>query len=63
MRNVGEHIDAYVTGGGRVKTVHRRELQVSRWDGTVYEWLGEKLDIDEALRAPLGCCSPRSPVQ
>ena len=51
MRNVGEHIDDYVIGDGRAKDVQRGDLQVSTWDGTVFNWLGVELDIDAALEA------------
>jgi hypothetical protein len=33
------------------KDVHRGELQVSSWVGTVFIWLGVELDIDIAQRA------------
>jgi hypothetical protein len=48
MRNVGEHIDDYVIGDGRAKDVQRGDLQVSTWDGTVFNWLGVELDIEAA---------------
>jgi hypothetical protein len=51
MRNVGEHIDDYLLGAGRLKEVQRGELQVSAWDGTVFSWLDVELDIDAALKA------------
>lgn len=50
-RNVGEHIDDYVIGDGRAKDVQRGDLQVSTWDGTVFNWLRVELDIDAALEA------------
>lgn len=51
MRNVGEHINDYMLGDGHTKDIQRGGLQVSTWDGTVFTWLGVKLDIDVALRA------------
>lgn len=51
MRNVGEHINDYMLGDGHAKDIQRGDLQVSTWDGTVFIWLGVKLDIDVALRA------------
>lgn len=51
MRNVGEHIDDYLLGGGRSQDVQRQSLQVSTWNGTVFRWLDVDLDIDIALGA------------
>jgi hypothetical protein len=53
MRNVGEHIDDYAaeSTGRRHKQVDRRWLQVGTFDGTTYEWLGEKLNVDDAHNA------------
>jgi len=51
MRNVGEHFDDYLLGSGRLQEVQRGALQVSTWDGTVFNWLGVDLDIDVALGA------------
>jgi hypothetical protein len=51
MRNVGEHIDDYVVGAGHQKNVDRAQLQVGSFDGTTYEWLDRKLNIDDAQRA------------
>ena len=50
MRNVGEHIDDYARNDDRrrYKHVDRRTLHVGTWDGTTYEWLGAKLNIDTA---------------
>jgi hypothetical protein len=50
MRNVGEHIEEYVVGKGHDQNVQRSELQVSSWDGSVFNWLGVELDIDVALK-------------
>lgn len=49
MRNVGEHIDDYLLGRGRLREVQRQALQVSAWNGTVFTWLDIDLDIDIAL--------------
>lgn len=56
MRNVGEHIDDYVTNNkqNRHKDIQRHVLQCSSWDGTVFTWLGVDLDIDIALKASEG---------
>jgi hypothetical protein len=51
MRNVGEHVEDYALDRGRDKSVLRSELQIGCWDGTVYSWLGESLNIDTALDA------------
>jgi hypothetical protein len=53
IRNVGEHIDQYVLDAPKRhhKDVHRGELQVGHWDGTVFTWLGTDLNIDAALDA------------
>ncbi|MBI2051395.1 hypothetical protein HYT33_01400 [Candidatus Roizmanbacteria bacterium] len=50
MRNVGEHIDDYAVDSEkrRHKDVERFSLQVGSFDGTTYEWLGARLNIDEA---------------
>jgi hypothetical protein len=51
MRNVGEHVEDYALDRGRDRSVSRSEIQVGSWDGTVYSWLGESLNIDTALSA------------
>jgi hypothetical protein len=51
MRNVGEHINDYMLGDGRVADVQRGHLQLSRWEGAVFSWLGVDLDADAALAA------------
>ncbi len=51
MRNVEQHMDDYVLGKGRDKTVIRGQLQVNAWDGKVFHWLDETLDVEEAERA------------
>lgn len=53
MRNVGEHIDAYALDDDKRhhKNISRKSLQVGSWDGTTYEWLDMKLNVDDALQA------------
>lgn len=53
IRNVGEHFDDYAVDGQRRrhKNVSRRQLQVSKWDGKTYYWLGHEVDIDAAFKA------------
>jgi len=53
MRNVGEHIDDYALDNPRRvhKQVGRRSLQVGTWDGTTYEWLDMRLNVDDAYDA------------
>jgi hypothetical protein len=51
MRDVGEHIDDYARGQGYRKDVDRRQVQVGTWDGRVFKWLDNELDIDGALLA------------
>ena len=46
MCNVGEHLDDYVVGKGHNRKVRRGDLQVNSFDGSVFKWLGVKLDID-----------------
>jgi len=48
FRNVGEHIEDYAVDSGKDNTVSRRQLQVGSWDGTVFYWLDEKLDVVDA---------------
>jgi hypothetical protein len=51
MRNVGEHVDAYAVNDPkrRAVSVDSGQLQAGCFDGTVYDWLGESLNIDTAL--------------
>jgi hypothetical protein len=58
MRNVGEHVDAYAMNDPkrRVVSVDSGQLQVGCFDGTVYTWLGESLNIDIALAAAEKLC-------
>lgn len=53
MRNVGEHIDDYAVDAPRRnhKNVDRRQVQVGRFDGVTYTWLGGALNVDDALAA------------
>ena len=53
MRNVGEHVDSYAANDAsrHDKAVLAEHLEVGTWDGRIYEWLGESLNIDTALRA------------
>jgi hypothetical protein len=53
MRNIGEHIDAYTLDkqDRHDKSVYRQDLQVGHWDGKVFSWLGQELDVHEALAA------------
>ncbi len=51
MRNIGEHVDEYVVDRGRDSSVGRRALQVGTFDATTLEWLGERLNADDALAA------------
>ena len=49
MRDVAEHIDEYAPDDGRNKDISRMSLEVSTLDDTTFEWLGIKLDANEAL--------------
>lgn len=53
MRNVGEHIDDYALDSPRRRYKHitRHSLQVGTWDGVTFEWLDERLNVDDALLA------------
>jgi hypothetical protein len=51
MRNVVEHADEYAAGEGNNKDVKRGWIHVGSFDGTTFEWLDQKLNIDEAKRA------------
>jgi hypothetical protein len=51
MRNVGEHVDAYAVERGRDRSVSRRALQVGTIAPETLEWLGERLNSDDALAA------------
>jgi hypothetical protein len=53
LRNVGEHIDEYAVDSSsrHDKTVSREQIQVGTWDGIVYEWLGARLKMHDALIA------------
>ncbi len=51
MRNVGEHIDEYAIEEGRDRSVSRLALQAGSFDTVTLDWLGGRLDADEALVA------------
>lgn len=53
MRNVGEHVDDYAANDPKRRdlSVDSWQLQAGSFDGTVYVWLGESLNIDTALAA------------
>jgi hypothetical protein len=51
MRDVAEHIDEYAVDKGKINNISRKQLEVSILDGTTLEWLDDKLDADEALKA------------
>ena len=46
-------MDGYALDSSRrhIKEVNRGPLEVGRWNGTVYEWLGAQLDIDQTQTA------------
>ena len=56
MRNIGEHIDEYAIEKGHDRQVDRRQLEVGAFDGTTFEWLGGRLNIDEGLAAGESLC-------
>ncbi|HEV7401034.1 MAG TPA: hypothetical protein VGN84_12315 [Solirubrobacterales bacterium] len=49
MRNVGEHVDEYAVEKGRDRSVNRLALQTGSFDNVALDWLGGRLDADEAL--------------
>jgi len=53
LRDIGEHIDAYAIDDPERHRleVDRKELEVGSWDGTTYEWLGVRLNVDDAILA------------
>lgn len=51
MRNVGEHIHEYAIEDGRDRSVSRLALQAGSFDNVALDWLGGRLDADEALVA------------
>ena len=53
LRDIGEHMEEYAVDNPKrhVPSVDRKQLQVGSWDGTVYEWLGVKLNVNEAKSA------------
>ena len=53
FRNVGEHIDYYSLDKGWIKSIDRKQLQVGTWDGVVFSWLDEQLDVVDAKNASI----------
>ena len=51
MRDVAEHIDEYAIDCGRDRSVSRKSLEVATYNGAEWEWLGHKMDAQEALKA------------
>jgi hypothetical protein len=53
MRNIGEHGDEYAveSSSRHMKSIDARQLEVGAWDGQTYQWLGRRLNVDEALPA------------
>ncbi|MGH8612143.1 MAG: hypothetical protein ACREYF_08905 [Gammaproteobacteria bacterium] len=53
LRDTAEHIDDYAVDRGRVKSVKRQDLEVSSltMEGPTLEWLGFRLNTEEALNA------------
>ncbi|WP_421825910.1 hypothetical protein [Larkinella sp.] len=48
MRDVLEHIDDYAQDNGKHTWIERQQLEVAVWDGTTYDWLGIKFNIETA---------------
>src|SRR5882757_8250933 len=51
MRNVGEHVDDYAEDRGHDPGISRKDLQVGIYSAEEFEWLGHRLNADEALSA------------
>jgi hypothetical protein len=53
LRNTGEHADEYAVDSDkrRLKAIDSRQLEVGAWNGQTYQWLGRRLNVDEALAA------------
>jgi hypothetical protein len=53
MRDVAEHIDDYAVDRGRERSIARQSLEVSFMsnDDSTIEWLGARLNSQEALKA------------
>ncbi len=51
MRNVLEHFEEYAIDRGRNKQISRKELEVSYFGPTSFEWLSEKLDTEKVLHS------------
>jgi hypothetical protein len=62
LRNVGEHIDEYALASPKRRSrptaakagVTPRDLQVGQWNESEWNWLGELVDVDRALKAAEG---------
>jgi hypothetical protein len=50
LRNVVEHIDQYAIEDTKRhhKHISCKQLQVGRWDGSIFHWLDVELDVDRA---------------
>ena len=53
FRDTGEHFDAYSMDSGKDPSIDRTQLQVGSWNGSVWEWLGETLDVVDAEKAAI----------
>lgn len=53
MRNVAEHIEDYGIDDPRrrLRDVDRDQLEVSTWGGSTVQWLGQELNVDDAVAA------------
>lgn len=51
FRDVAEHFDDYAVDRGRLRTVERKDLEVSSIQGETVEWLGLRLKASSALTA------------
>jgi hypothetical protein len=51
LRDVAEHIDAYALDSPKRhrKDKERRMLEVGSWEDPTYQWMGETLNVEEAL--------------
>lgn len=65
MRDVAEHVDEYAINRGRRKMVDRLALEVSAMshDGSTLEWLGARLNTNEASQAAQNCLHPFNRLQ
>jgi len=51
MRDIAEHFDDYALDKGRIKAVRRQALEVGVIGPTIFQWLGNELNADTALKA------------